>query len=120
MAAQARHRVPAAALALALAAPPAAADATPASRAYLGALRDYLIAIHCGLDDWIVRDGFRLEVMALHHQGRVAPREARALRERAHEEVRREWRLRGSGARDPRCRKEGRAAAERLRGVVLD
>ena len=95
---------------------PAATGAAEA--AHRDAVRDYLIVRHCALESDTVAAGFRIEVIELVGQGRISPRAARADRAAAADEVRRDWRNRGMGARDPRCLTVGRAAAERFLSVI--
>ena len=105
-----------AALLLALAPDPARADAGTDS--HRDAVRDYLIVKHCGLDSDAVRAGFRIEIIALLGDGEIAASIAQTDRHAAAEEVRREWRNRGMGNRDPRCLSKGRAAVERFLTVL--
>jgi hypothetical protein len=96
---------------LVLLAAPATEAGGSASDDYQSTLRQYLIARHCELVTPDVMSGFRLKVMTFHGVGGVTPRDARDVREEVNSAVRRDWRNRGMGARDPRCRTQGRAAA---------
>lgn len=78
---------------------------------YQTTLRLYLIARHCELLTPDVMSGFRVKLMTFHGVGGVTARDAQGYREAVNDVVRRDWRNRGMGARDPRCRTEGRAAA---------
>lgn len=88
--------------------------------AYEELVRQYLIAHHCELVTSDVMNGFRIEIMTLLDSGSITATQAQAGRRAAGEAVRQEWRNRGQGARDPRCRSEGRAAAARFVGVLHD
>lgn len=81
-------------------------------------VRLYLIAHHCELVDYDVMSGFRIEIMTVLDSGTVTAAQARASRRAAGEAIRQEWRNRGQGARDPRCRSEGQAAAARFMDVL--
>ncbi len=85
---------------------------------YQKAIYAFLVARHCELATDEVREGFRLTLSHLLQQDRIAPDAAREARARAGESLRMEWRNRGSGARDPRCPKQGRAAAQRFRDFL--
>lgn len=99
---------------LVLLATPGAGFAGSAVEQYQETLRQYLIARHCDLVTEDVMSGFRVKVMTLHSLGNVTSREGQQYRAAVNEAVRRDWRNRGMGAQDPRCRTEGRAAAQRL------
>ena len=79
--------------------------------AYEELVRRFLIARHCELVTPEVMNGFRIEIMTLMDSGAMGAREAQARRAAAGEAVRQQWRNSGKGAQDPRCRREGRAAA---------
>ncbi len=85
---------------------------------YQNAIYAFLVARHCELATVEVREGFRLTLSHLQHQERIAPDAARQARALAGEALRIEWRNRGSGAQDPRCPTQGRAAAKRFRDFL--
>ena len=87
---------------------------------YQKAIYAFLVARHCELATAEVRDGFRLTLSHLLQQERIAPDAARQARALAGEALRLEWRNRGSGAQDPRCPTQGRAAAKRFRDFLYD
>lgn len=99
---------------------PAATGAAgnPPDSSHGHAVRDYLIVRYCGLETERVRAGFRIEVIGLVERGDVSPEAARIERRAAAEYVRREWRNRGMGSRDPRCLTEGQAAVDRFLSVL--
>jgi len=94
------------------------AEAGADGNAHRDAVRDYLIVRHCGLQSDDVMAGFRIEVIGLIEREGVSPTAARLDRDSAAEQVRRNWRNRGMGTRDPRCSIEGRAAVERFLEVL--
>ncbi len=79
--------------------------------AYEELVRRFLIARHCELVTPEVMNGFRIEIMTALDSGAISATQAQARRAAAGEAVRQQWRNSGKGARDPRCRTEGRAAA---------
>ena len=87
--------------------------------AYERAVYDYRVAVFCSLVGDEVRDGFRIEAQYLIARDRLSAMTARSARQAAAAAVDRKWRNRGSGARDPRCRTAGRAAADRFRSFLL-
>jgi len=95
-----------------------AGQAVAAGGAHQDAVRDYLIVKHCGFENEGVRAGFRIEIISLIGDGKISASTARAERDAAAEEVRRQWRNRGMGSADPRCLTEGRAAAYRFLTVL--
>lgn len=99
---------------LVLLAAPGSGFAGSAVDDYQDTVRQYLVARHCELLTQDVMSGFRVKVMTFHSAGAVTPRDAQRVRDAVNDTVRRDWRNRGMGARDPRCRTEGRAAAQRL------
>ena len=96
----------------------AATTASAGELEYQKAIYAFLVARHCELATAEVRDGFRLTLSHLQQEDRIAPDAARQARAQAGEALRNEWRNRGSGARDPRCPKQGRAAAQRFRDFL--
>jgi hypothetical protein len=95
-----------------------AGEAVAASGGHQDAVRDFLIVKHCGFESDDVRAGFRIEIISLIGDGKVSASTARAERDAAAEEVRRQWRNRGMGSADPRCLTEGRAAVDRFLTVL--
>jgi len=93
-------------------------EAVAANGAHQDAVRDFLIVKHCGFESDAVRAGFRIEIISLIGDGEVSASTARAERDAAAEEVRRQWRNRGMGTADPRCLTEGRAAVNRFLTVL--
>ena len=88
-------------------------------RDYQEAIYAFLVARHCELATAEVEAGFRLTLLHLLERDGLAAEAARAARSAAGEVVRIEWRNRGHGPRDPRCLKEGRAAAQRFRDFLF-
>jgi hypothetical protein len=82
-------------------------------------VREILVVRQCGLSDELVEAGFRLQAEAMTASGEVSASEAAAARDRGRESYRRDWRNRGAGPSDPRCRDEGGMAAARFRAYVL-
>ena len=103
---------------LVVAATLAAAGIGAAEGVHRDAVRDYLIVRHCGLETETVAAGFRIEIIELVAAGGVSPQAARIDRAAAADDVRRDWRNHGMGARDPRCLTMGRAAVERFLSVL--
>ena len=87
---------------------------------YQEILRSFQVARHCGLATEDVAAGFRVAIQELHATRAVSGEEAQIHRTTVAEAVRRDWRNRGTGNRDPRCLTQGRRAAERLRGVIFE
>jgi hypothetical protein len=104
------------AFALALAGPaPALAEAD-----YAALVRDILIVQQCGLADEIVEAGFRLQATALVETAAVSAEAAAEARDLGESEYRQAWRDHGGGPVDPRCRREGAAAAARFRAYIME
>lgn len=96
---------------------PAAGAAGTGDR-YAGAVYAYRVAAFCALVDESVREGFRIEAAYIIEGDHLSAAQAREAREAAIDAVRRQWEHRGRGAQDPRCRVEGRAAAERFSAFI--
>jgi hypothetical protein len=94
----------------------ARAQGDDALTGYAVLVRDILIVRQCGLSDELVEAGFRIEVQAL---GSLTPESAGAARDQGQEAYRLAWRDRGSGPVDPRCRREGAAAAAGFRAFIM-
>ena len=94
----------------------ARAEGDDALSGYAILVRDILIVRQCGLSNEVVEAGFRIEVGAL---GRLTPETAAAARDQGQEAYRLAWRDRGSGPVDPRCRREGAAAAAGFRAFIM-
>jgi len=94
----------------------ARAQGDDALAGYAVLVRDILIVRQCGLSDELVEAGFRIEVQTL---GSLTPETAAAAREEGQEAYRLAWRDRGSGPVDPRCRREGAAAAAGFRAFIM-
>ena len=92
------------------------AEGDDALSGYAILVRDILIVRQCGLADELVEAGFRIEVQSL---GTLTPETAAAARDRGQEAYRLAWRDRGSGPVDPRCRREGAAAAAGFRAFIM-
>jgi hypothetical protein len=105
-----------AAACLALLPSPVRAEGDDALSGYAILVRDILIVRQCGLSNEVVEAGFRIEVQAL---GRLTPETAAAARDQGQEAYRLAWRDRGSGPVDPRCRREGAAAAAGFRAFIM-
>ena len=93
----------------------ARAEGDDALSGYAILVRDILIVRQCGLSNEVVEAGFRIEVESL----ALTPETAAAARERGQEAYRLAWRDRGSGPVDPRCRREGAAAAAGFRAFIM-
>lgn len=94
---------------------PGGAQGDDALASYASLVRDILIVRQCGLSDELVEAGFRIEVESL----ALTPETAAAAREQGQESYRVAWRDRGSGPVDPRCRREGAAAAAGFRAFII-
>jgi hypothetical protein len=94
---------------------PARAEGDDALSGYAILVRDILIVRQCGLSNEVVEAGFRIEVESL----ALTPETAAAARDRGQEAYRLAWRDRGSGPVDPRCRREGAAAAAGFRAFIM-
>jgi hypothetical protein len=112
----ARSRIAAAvALGLATLAVPCAAGSPDR---YTTLVYDILLVRQCGLADKTVENGFRLAAHELTGDGDATPEAYAAARDAGVARYESEVRNRGSGAADPRCRREAVAAAVRFRAVI--
>ena len=96
--------------------PLARAQGDESLSSYAVLVRDVLIARQCGLSDELVEAGFRIEVQSL---GTLTPEAAALARDQGQAAYRLAWRDRGSGPVDPRCRREGAAAAAGFRAYIM-
>ena len=103
------------ALGLAMIAVPCAAGSPDR---YAALVYDILLVRQCGLADKTVENGFRLAAHELTGDGDAAPDAFAAARDAGVARYESEVRDRGSGAADPRCRREAVVAAERFRAVI--
>jgi hypothetical protein len=94
----------------------ARAEGDDALSGYAVLVRDILVVRQCGLSDELVEAGFRIQVESL---GILTPEAAAAAREQGQKAYRLAWRDRGSGPVDPRCRREGAAAAAGFRAFIM-
>ena len=112
-----RNRIAAAvALGLATFAVPCAAGSPDR---YTALVYDILLLRQCGLADNTVENGFRLAVHELTGDGDATPDAYAAARDAGVARYESEVRNRGSGAADPRCRREAVVAAERFRALII-
>ncbi len=95
------------------------ASAAQAQGSYETLVREILIVRQCGLSDEVVEAGFRLQAEVMTASGEISASEAAVARDRGRESYRRDWRNRGAGPTDPRCRDEGGMAAARFRAYVM-